>query len=410
LRLSNLELVNFRNYSRLQLSFNEPLTLLQGENAQGKSNLLEAIYMLATSRSPRTGSDRELIHWLAEEDLQPHARIDAEVERANRTERIDITILQNSQGDNGPTTRKQIRINGLNRRALDLLGHLNVVLFVPQDVDLVAGSPSVRRRYLDITLCQISSKYCRSLSRYNRVVAQRSHLLRQLRERGGKPEQMEYWNDALTGHGAEIMAWRRQALSALDQLARAAHYDLTGGSEVLRLQYASSLAVPDSALGPTDSPLELDAGEVAALKAAFQSRLAELRRQETLQGVCLVGPHRDDVRFVVNDRDLNTYGSRGQQRTAALSLKMSETRLMHQATGERPVLLLDDVMSELDVRRRRYLLDTVGGAQQAIITTTDFRLFPQKFLSDIELMQVVEGRIHHLEQSPLEEEAHGDAP
>lgn len=410
MRLSSLELINFRNYSRLQLGFDEPLTLLQGENAQGKSNLLEAIYMLATSRSPRAGSDRELIHWLADEDIQPYARIDAEVEGDNRTERIDITILQNNQGANGPTMRKQIRINGVNRRALDLLGHLNVVLFVPQDVDLVAGSPSVRRRYLDITLCQINPKYCRSLSRYNRVVAQRGHLLRQLRERGGKPEQMEYWNDALTGHGAEIMAWRRKALSLLDQLARAAHYDLTGGNETLQLRYSSSLTVPDSVPSTQDSLLELDAGEVAALKAAFQARLAELRRQEILQGVCLAGPHRDDVRFLVNDRDLNTYGSRGQQRTAALSLKMSETRLMHQATGESPVLLLDDVMSELDARRRRYLLETVGSAQQAIITTTDFRLFPQKFLSDIELLQVVEGRIHHLEQIPHEEEAHDRAP
>ncbi len=409
MRLKHLTLMNFRNYSRLQLAFPKPLTLLQGENAQGKSNLLEAIYMLATSRSPRAGSDRELINWLAEEDVQPYARIDAEVERADRTERIEITILRNNQGANGPAIRKQIRINGVNRRAMDLLGHLNVVLFVPQDVDLVAGSPSVRRRYLDITLCQINRKYCRALSQYNRVVVQRSHLLRQIRERGGSPEQLGYWNDALTEHGAEIIAWRRTSLSLLDQLARAVHHDLTGGGERLQLRYTPSLTIPDAQPGSPDAPPEPDSADVQAILDIFQARLSEIRQQEILQGVCLVGPHRDDLRFFVNDRDLNTYGSRGQQRTAALSLKMAEMRLMRLATGEHPVLLLDDVMSELDIPRRRYLLQTVDSAQQAILTTTDFRLFPQSFLSAIERLQVVEGRIQHLPQNSTEGETHDHA-
>lgn len=410
MRLSHLTLINFRNYSRLQLAFRQPLTLLQGENAQGKSNLLEAIYMLATSRSPRAGSDRELINWLAEDDVQPHARVDAEVERVKRTERIEITILKNNHGANGPTTRKQIRINGVNRRALDLLGHLNVVLFLPQDVDLVAGSPSVRRRYLDITLCQINPKYCRSLTRYNRVVSQRSHLLRQLRERRESPGELDYWNDALTEHGAEIMAWRRKSLALLDELARTVHHDLTGGSESLQLRYASSLTIPNSLPASTGTLLDLGSEEVQAIRAAFQARLSQIRQQEVLQGVCLVGPHRDDVRFFVNGRDLHTYGSRGQQRTAALSLKLAETQLMRQATGEYPVLLLDDVMSELDIPRRQYLLETVRGAQQAILTTTDFRLFPRAFLDDIELLQVVEGRITSPPQKPPEEESHVHTP
>ncbi len=181
MRLERLTLINFRNYSRLEIGFDRSLTVLQGDNAQGKSNLLEAIYMLATSKSPRTNSDRDLLNWFAESDLQPYARIDAEVERGERTERIEITILKTNGGANGSTVRKQIRINGVNRRALDLLGHLNVVLFLPQDVELVDGSPSVRRRYLDIMLCQINPRYCRALSEYTHAVVQRSHLLRRLR-------------------------------------------------------------------------------------------------------------------------------------------------------------------------------------------------------------------------------------
>lgn len=385
MRLRTLTLINFRNYSRLRLSFERSLTLLQGENAQGKSNLLEAIYMLATSRSPRTSADREVLNWIAEtEEMQPYARIEAEVEKADRTERIEIVILKDNHGANGPASRKQIRINGVNRRSLDLLGHLNLVLFVPQDVELVSGSPSVRRRYLDITLCQINPAYCRALSAYNRIVLQRNHLLRRLRERSGDASQLAYWDENLSGRGAEIVAWRCSAIATLDRLAKAIHRDLTGDAEALNLHYAPSLALPES--------LGADV-EAATLRTEFQSQLAKMRRQETLQGVTLIGPHRDDLRFLVNGWDLQTYGSRGQQRTAALSLKLAEMQLMHQATGEWPLLLLDDVMSELDAPRREYLLRAVGSAQQAILTTTDFGLFPESFLTQVEQLQVTEGRI-----------------
>jgi DNA replication and repair protein RecF len=410
LRLKRLTLVNFRNYSRLSLTLTQPLTLLQGENAQGKSNLLEAIYMLATSRSPRAGSDREWLNWLAEEEIQPFARIEAEVERTDRTERIEITLMKDNQGSNGGASRKQIRINGVNRRALDLLGHLNVVLFVPQDVDLVAGGPALRRRYLDITLCQISPAYCRSLSTYNRVIVQRNHLLRRLRERTGESEQLRYWDDTLTERGAEIVVWRRRTVQTLDELTAAIHRDLTGSAETLALRYAPSLPISAPVQHGLDTGLGPNPSEVADVRGQFQEYLSQIQRQEILQGVSLVGPHRDDLRFVVNARDLHVYGSRGQQRTAALSLKLAEMRLMEKATGEHPVLLLDDVMSELDAPRRQYLLRAVGGSQQAILTTTDFHLFPDAFLTKVEQMQVTEGCIRAVAGEPDEDECGESTP
>lgn len=403
MRLTRLTLINFRNYSRLELALRRPLTVLQGENAQGKSNLLEAIYLLATSRSPRASADREIINWLASDDLQPYARIDADVERADRAERVEITILKNNGAVNGAAVRKQIRINGVNRRALDLLGHLNVVLFVPQDVDLVAGSPSLRRRYLDITLCQINPKYCRALSAYNQVIVQRSHLLRRLRERAGDPEQLRYWDETLAEQGAEVMAWRRKAIQMLDQLAGAIHDDLAGGKELLHLRYQPSLALSEELQPSPDMELAVADEEISGIRAEFARKLPQIRKQEVLQGACLAGPHRDDLRFIVNGRDLQTYGSRGQQRTAALSLKLAETQLMQRATGEYPVLLLDDVLSELDAPRRQYLLQAVSGAQQAVITTTDFHLFPDSFLNGVAQMQVTEGRIRELNAHATEE-------
>lgn len=396
MRLKRLTLVNFRNYTRLEIAFDRPLTVLQGDNAQGKSNLLEAIYILATSKSPRAGSDRDLLNWFAESDIQPYARIDAEVERGQRAERIEITVLKTNGGANGPSVRKQIRINGVNRRALDLLGHLNAVLFMPQDVELVDGSPSVRRRYLDIMLCQINPRYCRALSEYSHAVVQRSHLLRRLRERPGDPAQLAYWDEMLTTRGAEVMAWRRRAIVALDQRASATHRELTDGSELLRLKYQPSLPIPEALQQPLGLELAITPEETAEIRALFAERLARLRPAELHQGACLVGPHRDDLRFLVNGRDLQTFGSRGQQRTAALSLKMAETRLMHAETGEPPVLLLDDVLSELDAKRRECLLEAVNGVEQTILTTTDLTLFSADFLARADSFQVTEGRIQRL--------------
>jgi DNA replication and repair protein RecF len=380
MRLTHLSLHNFRNYVRLDLSLPPGVTLLQGDNAQGKTNLLEAIYYLATSRSPHAGADRELVNWLAvEEEPLPYARLVGRVARGAGEVAIEITLTQ--QANHQTRYRKQIRLNGVAKRAMDLLGQLNVVLFLPDDIALVSGSPSGRRRYLDATLCQIDPVYCRTLSRYNQIITQRNALLRDLRDRGGDPSQLAFWSERLVEHGSYLVSRRWRALLALDELAHRVHSQLTDGGEQLHLCYVPSVEME----GPGD------ADDVAR---AFQAQVEDLRRREVAAGMTLVGPHRDEVRFLVNDVDAGVYGSRGQQRTAALALKLAEVDLMRTETGEYPVLLLDDVLSELDEHRRRFLMRNLeDGAEQAIITTTDLHTVPQTLLPRCQLWRVEMGRL-----------------
>jgi len=384
MRLTHLSLHNFRNYVRLDLDLPPGVSLLQGDNAQGKTNLLEAIYYLATSRSPHAGADRELVNWLAvEQEPLPYTRLVGKVAKAAGESAIEITLTQ--QGNNGARYGKQIRLNGVARRAMDLLGQLNVVLFLPEDVALVSGPPSERRRYLDAALCQIDPGYCRALSRYNQVVTQRNALLRDLRERGGDSAQLAFWDERLVENGAYLISRRWDALRVLDELAHDLHGQLTGGGEQLRLRYVPSVELE----GPVDK---------VAVAQAFRAQLQALRPREIAAGMTLVGPHRDEARFLINEIDCGVYGSRGQQRTAALSLKLAEVHLMRRETGEQPVLLLDDVLSELDEHRRRFLLHTLdNGAEQAIITTTDLHTLPQTFLQSSQLWRVEMGRLSRLD-------------
>jgi DNA replication and repair protein RecF len=378
MHLRHLALHNFRNYVRLDLDLLEGVTVLLGDNAQGKTNLLEAIYYLATSRSPHAGAERELVNWLAvEQEPLPYARLVGRLARGGGETSIEITLTQHQ--NNGTRYRKQIRLNGVARRAMDLLGHLNVVLFLPEDIGLVSGSPSGRRRYLDATLCQIDPAYCRTLSRYNQIVTQRNALLRDLRERGGDPAQLAFWDARLVEYGASLVARRREALLALDELACTVHGELTDGVERLQVCYLSSV--------------ELDDGQAdEEVGTAYRVQLQALRQREIPAGVTLVGPHRDEVRFLVNNVDAGIYGSRGQQRTVALALKLAEVQLMERETGECPVLLLDDVLSELDAHRRGFLLDRLDdGPQQAVITTTDLHALPESFLDRCTMWRIQMG-------------------
>jgi DNA replication and repair protein RecF len=414
MRIEHLSLTNFRNYARLELDFPGRTILLQGDNAQGKTNLLEAIYYLATTRSPYAGVEHELVNWLAADQDLPHARLVAQVRKGDSSLRIEITLVRTQalgangavlSGSKGPRYRKHIKVNGVNKRALDLIGQVNVVLFLPEDIDLVAGSPSGRRRYLDATLCQIDPRYCRTLQKYNRVLTQRNHLLRTLRQRERDLDQLLFWDRSLVENGAYLVARRQEVVGELDELAQAIHLELTGQKERLRLRYEPSFdpsrSPPDYQLpleldlpsGPDIDQLGINLGQVAE---AFRAQLREIRGREILQGMSLIGPHRDDLRFSVGGIDLNTYGSRGQQRTATLALKLAEVKLIGQKVGEQPILLLDDVMSELDDARRGYLMRMVDGAEQAILTTTDLKAYSTEFLAETTLLRVREGRIEEI--------------
>jgi DNA replication and repair protein RecF len=402
LYLQHLSLTNFRNYVRLDLDLPAGTIVLQGANAQGKTNLLEAIYYLATSRSPQTSSDRQLVNWLVDEDPLPHARLVAEAAKGDTIHRVEITLLKRT-GANGIRLQKEIRVNGVSRRAMDLLGVINVVLFRPQEMALADGPPSRRRQYLDATLCQINRPYCTVLRDYNQVLEQRNALLRNLRERNQSPgDELVFWDDRLIEEGAQLVATRQATLAELERLAQPIHRALSSGQETLRLRYvpnfnpahipnatyqmALDLEVPS---GVSDLP-RLTPTQVAE---SFRAHLRLILKEEIGRGMTLLGPHRDDFGLEANGVDLRTYGSRGQQRTAVLALKMAEAQFMQQGTGHQPILLLDEVMAELDSRRQQHLLQAVGNAQQAILTTTDWGLFGKAFLSGVLRLQVQEGRV-----------------
>ncbi|MFQ5813446.1 MAG: DNA replication/repair protein RecF [Anaerolineae bacterium] len=398
--LKHLSLANFRNYVRLELDLSPGIILVQGENAQGKTNLLEAIYYLSTARSPYATADRELINWLAEEEDLTFTRLVGEMQKDDVLQRLEITLLKEPTSEvDGYRLKKQIRINGVPKRVLDLIGQLNVVLFVPQDMDLVSGSPSGRRRYLDTTICQFDPVYCRTLRRYNRVLTQRNHLLRQLQERRNSPEQLRFWDEKLAEDGAHVVARRREVIARLDELARAIHLELTGQDEHLSLEYEPSIRMPDTyyqiPLG-LGSERGLDMYSEPAIRESFLEQLRGITREEIQRGMSLIGPHRDDLCFLAGGVDMRIYGSRGQQRTVVLALKLAEAKLLARETGEQPIMLLDEVMSELDEARRCYLMEAIKNSQQAILTTTHWNAYSSDFLAQAILLRVQEGRIEKM--------------
>jgi len=400
-RLHHLSLTNFRNYARLELSLAARLSVFQGSNAQGKTNLLEAIHLLATARSPRATAERELINWLALEGPLPYTRLAAEIGDGQTVERLELVLELSANGGSGPLVRKQVRINGVAKRGLDLIGRLRVVLFLPEDVRLVAGSPGERRRYLDIALCQIDPPYCRALTEYNRVLAQRNALLKRLRDEGGDVGQLSFWDEQIAEHGGRVLQRRARAVRMLDDIARVRHRELSGGAEWLTLTYLPSPASSAPGVKQVDAPAsaryeDLPADQVAQLLAAH---LRTQRSRDIAAGTSLSGPHRDDLAFSTEAHDLRVYGSRGQQRTAALALKLAEVEMMRHVSGESPLLLLDDVMSELDETRRHALLDALASVDQALVSTTDWADFTPELLNHARRYRVESGRLTEAESA-----------
>jgi len=406
MRVLHLSLTNFRNYTRLELDLPAGIIVLQGDNAQGKTNLLEAIYYLSRIRSPRTKADRELLNWLVLQDDLPFARLVAQIQRGEDTDQIELSLVQRGGKNLGPDAsalRKHIRINGANKRAAEAIGLLNAVLFLPQDINLVSSAPQLRRRYLDDTISQIDPLYRRELQRYNRVLTRRNYVLRSFRGQRPDPAQLVFWDQHLVEHGTYLIVRRQAAIQKLNEAIQRIHPKLTGEKEWLRLEYCSSVHLGSSpgvayqiAL-PTEQSIpsgtEVSLPEVAA---SFSEQLREAQAKELAQGMSVIGPHRDDVRFLANGVDMNTYGSQGQQRTTALSLKLAEVEWVMRERNDKPVLLLDDVLSELDAMHRNCLLNTIDEAQQVIITSTDLRDFGEEFLARSSLWRVCAGRIEKL--------------
>ena len=388
--LSHLSLKDFRNYEELDLTLEQGLFLFQGENAQGKTNLLEAVSMLATSNSFHASSDREIVSWHSSDHV---TRIVAGVERHSEDLNIEIVIFDPSQlekGDSGEKEtqfipphdrqRKRIKINGVPKRAIDLIGQVTVVLFAPNDLSLVDGLPEERRRFLDRGLCQMQPHYCQALQRYRKIVTQRSALLKRIRENQEDPRMLDYLDEKLTELATMITFERRRMVDLLNQYVDELQAIISGGREHLTIVYHPSFDIE-----PTWDTLET--------LQHFRMQLLEARRKEIRQGVCLLGPHRDDLEFLVNGVNMLTYGSRGQQRTVALASKLGELAFMRSVTGEEPILLLDDVFSELDFSRREYLLRQVLKHEQVLITATDFASFPDEILTRAHQYQVLRGSV-----------------
>ncbi len=405
MRIRYLSLTNFRNYTRLELTLPERPLLFYGANAQGKTSLLEAIYLLATGSSPLTSLDRQLVKWEAEEEGLPYARVWAEVARRDRILELEIVLEKHALANGGTRLQKTIRVNRARKRRTDLAGQLNVVLFMPQNVELVAGSPSSRRRYLNDALCQVDEVYSTALEHYTDALRQRNATLRHLRDEGGDTVQLAPFENVLAHNGVILANSRRELLVALSQRAHRIHQQLTGGGEWLRLDYQPSFdpvapPVPMYQIGMKlqnyrASPREIEAEKLVEV---YRRVFVERRPEAIARGVTVFGPHRDEMRFVAgsplqgtHEVDLGIYGSRGQQRTAVLALKLAELEWMRDQTGEAPVLLFDEVLAELDMTRRHYLLAQVDNVEQAMLTATDPDMFSSEFLEQAALWKVQGG-------------------
>jgi DNA replication and repair protein RecF len=370
--LRSLHLRHFRNYLDQQVEFGAAKTILVGDNAQGKSNLLEAVELLSTLRSHRSARDRDLIR-----EGDTIAQITAQLERALGSTELALTLRQGS--------RRSVALNGeALRRQLDFLGILNVVEFSSLDLNLVRGGPEQRRHWLDSLLIQLEPIYAYILQQYNQVLRQRNALLR----RGDQPEvevaeagiaQLTLWNQQLATAGTRVIRRRNRVVQRLAPIANHWHQRISGSTETLSLTYAANVPLAE------DDPEKI--------QQAFLEKIQTRTLAERVQGTSLVGPHRDDVEFAINETSARQYGSQGQQRTLVLALKLAELQLIEAVIGEPPLLLLDDVLAELDLNRQNQLLDAIQDRFQTLITTTHLGVFDAQWLRASQVFSVKAGQL-----------------
>lgn len=343
--LKKLALANYRNYEQFELEVDHMVNLFVGSNAQGKTNLLEAIFVLALTKSHRTHQDKELIRW-----NEDQARIYGEVDKKYGLLKLNLSLSK--QG-------KKAKINGLEQRKLsEFIGSFNVVMFAPEDLEIVKGSPGIRRRFLDMEIGQVHPGYLYDSMQYQKVLQQRNNFLKQV----GPGRQLdltllEIWNEQLATYGVKIIKKRQSFIKKLQIWAERIHGGITNGQEQLTIRYLPSFDADKTE-------------EESILFDNFMIKLSHMREQEFRRGTTLIGPHRDDMIFLINGREAHVYGSQGQQRTTALSLKLAELELIREEVGEYPILLLDDVLSELDQNRQTQLIETFQEKVQTFITTT----------------------------------------
>ena len=334
--IKRLQMLNYRNYNALDIELCPNVNVFMGDNAQGKTNILEAIYYCAFAKSHRTSKDKELINWNGE-----HAFISVDVGRERLDKRIDISILKDG--------KKSIRINKIKIKKIgELFGNFNVVMFSPEDLRIIKDSPGVRRKFIDMELCQLNPKYYYNLVQYNKVLNERNILLR---NRSTSSEMLEIYDMQLVEFGYNIIRERIKYIESLNKYAEKIHSDITSGKEKINFKYISTIT------------------DLENIKENFYTLLEKNISKYCDRGTTSIGPHRDDFFVYINDIDTKSYGSQGQQRTAVLTMKFSSLEIIKELTGEFPVLLLDDVLSELDFNRKKYILSTIGQIQTVITCT-----------------------------------------
>ncbi|MCR5690610.1 MAG: DNA replication/repair protein RecF [Eubacterium sp.] len=357
--IKSIELSNFRNYEREKFDFHPGTNVLYGDNAQGKTNVLEAIYVGGTTKSHRASKDMEMIR-----ENQKEAHLRYFVEKKNRSTRVEIHMRRGSS--------KGIAIDGLPiKSSNELLGLCNIIFFSPEDLSIIKDGPEERRRFIDMELCQLNKAYLYYLKQYKKVLKQRNSLLKQIQEKKSSKGDLEIWDLQLVDYGKKIIGLREEFVESLLEIMREQHKNLTGGREDIDLVYKPSV-------GPGD----------------FENQLFMALDRDIFQGTTTLGPHRDDIQFISENKDLRKYGSQGQKRTAALSLKMSEIKIVESHIGEKPILLLDDVLSELDRNRQNYLLENIKGIQ-TIITCTGLEEFVANGINIDQKFEIVNGGIQH---------------
>lgn len=337
--IKSLELENFRNYKSLNIEFDKGVNILYGDNAQGKTNILEAIYVSATTKSHKGAKDKEIINFEAEE-----AHIKTYLDKEGLERRVDMHLRKSKS--------KGIAIDTVRlKKAAQLLGLLNVVFFSPEDLSIIKDAPAQRRRFVDMELCQLDQSYLYDLNQYNKIIAQRNKLLKDMYNNQDLKNMLGIWDMQIITYGQKIIKRRRLFVDQLNEIIDDIHFKLSGGKERIKVEYAPYVSEDN-----------------------FEEMLKKAREKDIKLKSTSVGPHKDDFIFIVNGIDIRTYGSQGQQRTAALSLKLSEIELVKKITGDNPVLLLDDVLSELDSNRQNHLLNNIGDIQ-TIITCTGLEDF-----------------------------------
>ena len=394
--LTQLSLTDFRIFSRFDQNVPQNAVILVGDNAQGKTSLLEAVYYLSTLDSFQASTSTELINFSALKNNLAVSRIVADYKKGESNHHLEIRIIRDTLSNGNSSLRKEILLDGNQVKVNQAIGHFNAVLFLPHMLQIATGSPQRRRHFLNLTLSQVDTGYAEALSEFNKTLTQRNALLKQLNERSGDLDQLSFWDEKLTQSGSYIMQARIQAIRDLGHLSATIHQELTRGEEILRMNYIPSYEPMPNPPGqielPLDQPLDRSGLELLEIQDGFREKLLSQRSEDINRGVTSQGPHRDELRFLGNGIDLGRYGSRGQLRTALLAIKLAEVSWLHEKNGHWPVLLLDEVLAELDDIRRQDLLERLVQTEQSLLTTTDLRLFSDSFKKSAAIWELHNGK------------------